>query len=169
MIMLNKILESILSQNKYKLYCDMDGVLVDFEKGYEDLTKQNIRGQYIKGDNDFWKPIKDAGYKFWSNLEWMSDGKQLWDYIKQYNPKLLTAPSREESSRIGKQKWVNKHIPGTPIIFKKAEEKKDLATPTSVLIDDREDNIQKWIDAGGIGIHHTSTLSTIKELQKLKL
>lgn len=169
MILLNKILESVLSKNKYELYCDMDGVLVNFEKGYEDLTSKNIKDQHIKGDEDFWEPIKNAGSKFWSNLEWMPDGKQLWNYIKKYNPELLTAPSREESSRIGKQEWVDKHIPGTSIIFKKAQNKKDLANPNTILIDDRKDNIDKWIEAGGIGIHHTSTSSTLKKLKKLKL
>jgi hypothetical protein len=37
------------------------------------------------------------------------------------------------------------------------------------LIDDRKDNIQQWIDSGGIGILHTSTASTIKQLEKLGL
>jgi hypothetical protein len=54
-------------------------------------------------------------------------------------------------------------------IFKQAKDKKDLAEPNAILIDDRKDNIQQWIDAGGIGIRHISTESTIKQLQKLGL
>lgn len=157
-------------EQQYKLYCDMDGVLVDFEEGYNKLTGRKAPG-YSSPYNkeDFWKPISDAGAEFWANLDWMSDGKQLWDYIKQFNPKLLTAPSREESSRIGKKEWVNKNIPGTPIVFKYAADKKDLAEPKAILIDDREDNIEQWIDAGGIGIRHTSATSTINKLKKLGL
>lgn len=158
------------SKQQYKLYCDMDGVLVDFERGYNDLTGKQTPGVDSTYDkDDFWGAITKAGVKFWANLNWMPDGQQLWSYIKQYNPQLLTAPSREESSRIGKLAWVDKNVPNTPIIFKQAKDKKDLAEPNAILIDDRKDNIQQWIDAGGIGIRHTSTESTIKQLQKLGL
>ena len=158
------------AKQQYKVYCDMDGVLVDFERGYNELTGKQTPGVDSTYDKeDFWSAITKAGAKFWADLNWMSDGQQLWDYIKQYNPKLLTAPSREKSSEIGKKEWVDKHIPGTPIIFKQAKDKKDLAEPNAILIDDRKDNIQQWIDAGGIGIRHTSTASTIKQLQKLGL
>ena len=99
----------------------------------------------------------------------MEDGQQLWDYIKQYSPTLLTAPSREKSSEIGKQEWIDKNIPGTPVEFRQAHKKQELATPNAILIDDREDNIERWIEAGGIGIRHTSAASTIKKLNQLGL
>jgi len=158
------------AEQQYKVYCDMDGVIVDFERGYNDLTGKQTPGVDSTYDkNDFWSAITKAGAKFWADLNWMPDGKQLWSYIKQYNPSLLTAPSREKSSEIGKQEWIDKNLPGTPVIFKQAKDKKDLAEPNAILIDDRKDNIQQWIDAGGIGIRHTSTESTIKQLQKLGL
>ena len=158
------------AQQQYKVYCDMDGVLVDFERGYNELTGKQTPGvDSTYNKEDFWGAITKEGAKFWANLNWMSDGKQLWSYIKQYNPELLTAPSREESSRTGKLAWVDKNIPNTHVIFKQAKDKKDLAEPNAILIDDRKDNIQQWIDAGGIGIRHTSTESTIKQLQKLGL
>ena len=155
-------------KGKYKIYCDMDGVLVDFDKGYEDLTGQNIRNTFVSG-NDFWEPISKAGSKFWSELEWMKDGKQLWDYIKKYNPPLLSAPSREESSRIGKQEWVDANLPGVQLILRAAEKKKEFANPSSILIDDREKNIKEWEEAGGIGILHKSASDTIEKLKKLGL
>ena len=37
MIKLKELLEEI-ENNKYTIYCDLDGVLVDFDKGYKDLT-----------------------------------------------------------------------------------------------------------------------------------
>ena len=36
-----------------------------------------------------------------------------------------------------------------------------------ILIDDMEKNIQQWRDNGGIGILHTSTADTIKQLKEL--
>jgi cytidyltransferase-like protein len=156
-------------KEKYELYCDMDGVLVDFERGYEELTGKNIRGNHVKGDGDFWQPITDAGVEFWTKLKWMSDGKQLWDYIKKHKPSLLSAPSREESSRIGKHIWVENNIPGVNLILRAADKKQEFASPNAILIDDRADNVQRWKDAGGVGIHHISAENTINELEKLGL
>jgi cytidyltransferase-like protein len=156
-------------KEKYEVYCDMDGVLVDFERGYEELTGKNIRGNHVKGDGDFWQPITDAGVEFWTKLKWMSDGKQLWDYIKKRKPNLLSAPSREESSRIGKHIWVENNIPGVNLILRAADKKQEFASPNAILIDDRADNVQRWKDAGGVGIHHTSAENTINELEKLGL
>ena len=152
----------------YKIYCDMDGVLADFESGYEELTGIDLRGEFKKGD-DFWDPIKVAGVGFWAGLKWMSDGQELWDYLKPFNPVLLSAPSREQSSRIGKHVWVKHKIPGTKLILRYAKQKQELATPESILIDDRQINIDQWEAAGGIGILHTSTANTIQQLQKLGL
>ena len=152
----------------YKIYCDMDGVLADFESGYEKLTGIDLRGEFQKGD-DFWDPISKAGVGFWAGLKWMPGGQELWAYLKPYDPVLLSAPSREESSRIGKAVWVKHKIPGTKLILRYASQKQELATPESILIDDRQVNIDQWEAAGGIGILHTSTANTIQQLQKLGL
>ena len=69
----------------YKIYCDMDGVLADFESGYEELTGIDLKGEFKKGD-DFWDPIKVAGVGFWAGLKWMPGGQELWDYLKPFNP-----------------------------------------------------------------------------------
>jgi hypothetical protein len=145
----------------------MDGVLVDFEKGYKELTGEDA--SYNTNPEEFWAPITKAGASFWIKLQWMHDGKQLWEFIKPYNPLLLSAPSREESSKIGKFTWVKRNIPGTKLILRSAERKQEFATPNSILIDDRADNIQRWKDAGGIGIVHTSAADTIQQLKKLGL
>ena len=173
---LNKIKREVLKEiyninenQKYELYCDMDGVLVDFERGYEELTGKDIRGNHVKGDADFWQPIADAGVKFWARLKWMPDGKQLWDYIIKHKPNLLSAPSREKSSKIGKHVWVKNNTPGVNLILRAADKKQEFASPNAILIDDRADNIQRWKDAGGIGILHTSAENTINELEKLGL
>ena len=153
----------------YKIYCDMDGVLVDFESGYEKLTGIDLKGEYRPDVEDFWKPIEQAGVKYWASLKWMPDGKQLWSYIKPYTPELLSAPSKSESSKIGKYVWVKNNLPGTKLILRYASRKKELATPESILIDDRQVNIDQWEAAGGIGILHTSADDTIQQLQKLGL
>jgi hypothetical protein len=146
----------------------MDGVLVNFDKGYLELTGKDITGEFFS-DSHFWDPINNAGKKFWVELEWQPDGKQLWNYIKKYGPKLLSAPSRQDDSRVGKHEWVERELPGVPLLLRTAKHKKDFATSTSILIDDRIDNIQGWRDAGGIAIHHVSTKHTIDQLKVLDL
>ena len=146
----------------------MDGVLVDFDKGYKDLTGVELDGEH-RSDDHFWDPINDAGYDFWINLPWASDGKRLWTYIEKYGPELLSAPSRQTESRVAKNDWVNRELPGTHLILRSAKHKKDFAAPNAILIDDRMDNIQGWRDAGGIGIHHINTKHTIDQLKSLGL
>ena len=154
----------------YTIFCDMDGVIVDFERGYYELTGKHT-SQVLDGSNEFWKPLEDEGALFWATLPRMPDGKQLWDYIKKYKPYILTAPSLDSSSRVGKEAWCKMHINGQykKLYFKAARYKSDFADENKILIDDREDTIASWNAKGGIGIHHTSAANTIKELKKLGL
>ena len=159
--------EDVKEKADYKIYCDMDGVIVDFDKGYKELTGREASFDTPK--EEFWAPIQKAGAAFWIKLQWMPDGKQLWEFIKPYNPQLLSAPSKDESSKIGKFVWVKRNVPGTKLILRSAERKQEFATPNSILIDDRADNIQRWKDAGGVGILHTSAADTIQQLKDLGL
>lgn len=149
---------------KYNIFCDMDGVLTDFDLAYFNLTGIDLGGQHLN-DKNFWDPINKGGVKFWSDMEWKSDGKMLWEHIEKYNPVLLSAPSRSNDSRVGKFQWVEKHLPGVTLILRSAERKRDFATPKSILIDDRKDNIDGWVESGGIGIHHKSAEETIEILK----
>ena len=147
----------------------MDGVLVDFEKGYKELT-----GTYSKNNPDnkaFWQPISDAGASFWANLDWMPDGEELWRYIKKYKPNILSAPSQDPSSRVGKEAWVKMNLKNNynKLYLYSRANKKLFAGENRILIDDMQQTINEWNAAGGIGIHHTSAANTIKELKKLGL
>jgi 5'(3')-deoxyribonucleotidase len=154
----------------------MDGVLVDFDKGYEDLTGLHTKHADVQDSNDFWNKFREGlkeknigEFEYWSRLDWMPDGKELWNYIKQYNPYVLTAPSRDPQSREGKHAWVERLDNMKNIYFKAAAFKSEYAAPNRILIDDRADTIEKWNKNGGIGILHTSTANTIEQLKKLGL
>ena len=99
----------------------------------------------------------------------MPDGKEYWDYIKKYNPKLLSSPSKENESRLGKRIWAKRKMPGTKVILAYSYNKKNYADGNSILIDDMKKNIDQWRAAGGIGILHTDAASTIAQLKKLGL
>jgi hypothetical protein len=173
---LKQVMKEEETPQQYEIYCDMDGVLVDFDKGYKNLTGQETHHVDLQGKDEFWgtfrqsledKKMQEKDY--WANLEWMPDGKELWDHIQSMKPTLLSAPSRDPQSRWGKRIWVKKNIPGTPLILAAASAKKNYANKNSILIDDRISNINEWNAAGGIGILHTSTSSTIEKLSKYGL
>lgn len=143
----------------------MDGVLTDFSDAYFKLTGVDLTGKHLN-DEKFWNPINNAGYDFWVNMEWMPDGKELWGVIGKHNPTILSAPSRSNDSRVGKFDWLKRELPGVPLILRSAKRKREFAASNHILIDDREDNIQGWIDDGGEGILHTSAKNTIKILKE---
>ena len=164
-----KITEDIQPQ-KYTLYCDMDGVLCDFEKRFEDLTGLSPNAYRDKnGLNKFWKTIDEDGVRFWVGMDWMPDGKQLYDYIKPNLYSLLSSPSSINSSRLGKRLWVKNKIPGTKLILASRKNKQDYAKENAILIDDLKPTIDEWNAKGGIGILHTSAASTIEQLKELGL
>jgi hypothetical protein len=166
----NKILEQV-EPKKYTLYCDMDGVLADFEARFEQysdgLSTDEYRDKF--GVSAFWKLVNDEGVRFWVGIPWMPDGKELYEYIKPNLYSLLSAPSSENSSRLGKRLWVKKNTPGTKLILAAAKNKQDYSEEGAILIDDRADTIKEWNAGGGIGILHTSAANTIQQLKKLGL
>jgi len=156
----------------YTIYSDMDGVLSDFDKRFMQFSDGIPPGQYEqrKGKEEFWKLIDDTvGVPFWAGMDWMPDGKEYWNYIEKYNPIILSAPSKNEESKYGKRIWKKRNMPNNKMILVPAWKKKEYATPTSILIDDRADNINQWEAAGGIGILHTDAASTIAKLKELGL
>jgi hypothetical protein len=166
----NKIVEDI-QPPKYTLYCDMDGVLCDFEKRFEKysggLTPNEYRAKYDL--NAFWKLVDGEGVGFWVGMPWMPDGKQLYDYIKPNLYSLLSSPSFDNSSRLGKRLWVKKNMPGTKLILASRANKQDYSRENAILIDDLSKTINEWNANGGIGILHTSAASTIEQLKELGL
>jgi len=163
---------------EYKIYVDMDGVVADFEQRFRDLAGMGPREFEEKyGKNAFWDFIDEGDNKlvFWVGIPPMSDAKQLIDYVSKYDYEMLTAPSLKKQSLMGKGLWMknqtNKGLfPSKPKVnYKSAKNKKDFAAPNNILIDDREDTINSWNAAGGIGILHTSAANTISQLKKLSL
>ena len=181
--------EEVKKPKKYYIFCDMDGVLVDFDKGYKDLTGVSTHHADAQGKNEFWKTFRD-GLKnsgeteehYWANLDWQPGGKELWDYISKYNPYVLTAPavnfdfpeelrySREHNESIkGKLDWVKRLPNMRKIYFAAAKNKAKFAGPNNILIDDRKDTIDSWNAKGGIGILYKSAPQVINDLKELGL
>jgi len=165
-------------QTDWKIYCDMDGVLSDFNKQLHDtwLAEYNKENktkfkdgwsfESKNGSKEFWKRVGEVGLKFWSDMPWMPDGKKLWNFIKNKNVEILSRPSRDQISRDGKKIWCEREL-GKDIKLTLSYHKEKLANPKSILIDDLKKNIDKWNKAGGIGILHKNTEDTLKKLKDI--
>ena len=155
--------------SKPKIYVDMDGVLVNFNKGFKDLegiSPDEYIDKYSKGA--FWKTLLKHP-RFFKDLEWMPDGKELWNFVKQYNPTILSAPVSEKNMphcKEDKTNWIKNHI-GDNVEIILDEDKGAYANENDILIDDREKNINEWQAADGVGILHTSTADTISKLKRI--
>ena len=155
----------------------MDGVLTDFDRMFTEtsgITPDEFRQKYPNDAPDdvlLWETIdKQGGLNFWSHMYWMKDGRELWEYIKNKNTEILSAPSKTipEHSKLGKKLWCNRFLgKNVQLNLTRASQKQEFAAPHHILIDDNEGNIKRWKAAGGIGILHESTTSTIAKLKSM--
>ncbi|NNE31893.1 MAG: hypothetical protein HKN40_05935 [Winogradskyella sp.] len=154
----------------FKIFLDMDGVIVDFDKRFEDqfgMPPREFENNF--GKDKFWEKIDSKGVGFWRGMDWMPGGQQLYNRVAKHDHALLSSPSRSDLSKIGKRMWRKDNTPNTKLILARSYNKKNYADKSNILIDDRADNIQQWKDAGGIGILYQSAEQAMKELDKLGL
>jgi hypothetical protein len=166
-------------KTEYKLFVDLDGVLSDFEKAAEHLMKEPFKFSRYNSDKEFQKrmwsainPHVKAGGKFWEDMDMLPDAKVLWNYVKKYNPTILTATGRQNQENVGVQKraWVKKHLGNYKVItVQDAADKVKHLVDNGVLIDDSPKAINPWNADGGIGILHTSAKTSIEKLKELGL
>ena len=179
---LNDIKLKQLKPEDYLLYVDLDGVFADLHKQIKKVTGHDI----IDNENDQANPHDDAAWRkfheimrtgenkqFFAQLEMMPGSDKLWNYIRKYQPKILTATGKLNPESVDRQKrdWVPRHLPGHGEIYTviASRHKAKYAWPDSILIDDRMKSIGPWREKGGIGILYKNADQAIKELQVLGL
>ena len=151
-----------------RIYCDMDGVLCDFEYAANKVTGQ-VWGGLTTGQD--WESIRKTK-NFWSTMPWKRDGRLLWNYIKKFEPHILSAYTTEDPNcKPGKNRWLrnNLGLSGSRINLVRRSEKRNFAMDgrrPAILIDDYPKNISDFKSAGGIGIVHSNTQTTISQLKR---
>ena len=153
-----------------KIYCDMDGVLVDLLSSIKKHLGTTKLNQGVL--DDFFNSDAGKSMEFWANCDRESGSKQLWKYIKQYDPHILSAcPSvcnKDKKVIKGKTVWCQKNLKIDPskVHIVQRREKKDFAKKGVILVDDNRKTCGEFAAAGGIAIYHTSSNKSIKQLKK---
>lgn len=141
---------------------DMDGIITNFVKGIcnahnrpdpyngdEHLGEFDMAKIWKMSNREFWKP---CDYSFWRTLDWMPDGKQIValveSLIDESKIRVLTAPSSNDGCYDGKKDWLRFNLPGYKMIA--GSDKEFCSAPHRLLIDDRDENVKKYIESGGI-------------------
>ncbi|GFH47468.1 hypothetical protein CTEN210_03943 [Chaetoceros tenuissimus] len=97
------------AKKKYKIFCDLDGVLVDFEGGVRRINRG--KGPDDLSPGQLWSSVARA-HKFFLNLSWTKDGKELWSRIVQegYVPDILTGLPNSKGAAQQKFDWCRKEL-----------------------------------------------------------
>ena len=155
---------------KFRILLDLDGVLADFDRGacevhrvpYMDMIAKRPLGKYLLGEavgcknaEEIKLPINEAGENFWYNLLPLPWFTKLLDLVKSITDDwhVVTDPGVFRGACGGKDRWIKKHFGGHFENFVLTANKHLLAKDKNViLIDDRERNCSKFIEAGGNAI-----------------
>ena len=139
------------------IYLDMDGVLVDFRQGCQELDA-------IEGYKVDWAKVHSAGIDFWANLPWTFEGERFYKWLEKFCDEegidlcILSQVNYDDGVN-GKIEWLmaNTKVPNKNIyIVKNGKAKAKYANEHSLLIDDFGKNIEHFIMAGGFGLKYES-------------
>jgi 5'(3')-deoxyribonucleotidase len=146
-----------------QIFLDMDGVIVDFDAGVRKRyngfewypTEWAIPYAQLGTDfKSFWRDLDHPG--FWRELTWMNDGKRIQAIVEPMRPIILTAAVMPYAGT-GKIQWLKREYPDVIkdkrfLIAGGHAGKAAVAGPGKILIDDKNENIDEWEEAGGMGI-----------------
>ncbi len=175
MISFKQFLKEVKTKGKpvYKIYCDLDGVLVDFLGGVQEtLHLPKTPDQYEI--DEFLATLEGSSVDWWASLDWTEDGKKLWGLLKELNTEILTAcPNQcklQPNVIKGKKKWCKKNLKmSTGVNVTTRRGKLRFVGENHILIDDYLKNVNEWKQAGGKGIHYRTARQTAKELKDIIL
>jgi 5'(3')-deoxyribonucleotidase len=185
-----------LKNQTMKCFLDLDGVLTDFD--WAAIKLHNCKNPWVdpanygkwgteemfgfKSKELFWAPMKEG---FWSSLQWTKEGKEILALVEgtfgYENISLLTSPCMTPGSVSGKVRWINSNLPSYKMKFLIGYQKHFCANENTVLIDDKDKNVDTFRIHGGKALlvprpwntgyskesrlveHLTAELSMIKE------
>lgn len=157
------------------LYIDLDGVICDFEKSYTKLFgKTPKQARDFKEFSPNWTTFVEGGH--FSNLDKFPGADLILKIADTLSKKgvnveiLSSSGGKKYHDLVMKQKleWLKKNnINYKANIVAGRRLKSDFANNDSVLIDDTDDVIESFNEAGGFGILHNDVNKTLQMLEIL--
>lgn len=166
------ILRSILNK-KYEtndsrpiLYCELDDILVDLEKGITNLLQTGYASEEYPPS--LLQRILRNTPNFYSNLEWTANGKELWSKIKKYKPIILTRKTHGAYQyEEGKRQWCAENLgEDIQVITCFSHDKPKYCIKNSILIDTKDRIKEQWELLLGKFIHYNTSLSDQQQQHK---
>ncbi len=152
-----------------QLFLDCDGVLADFDQGFDDLFGHRPdRNNPQMSARQMWRIIREAS-GFYKHLPMMDDAMALYDAVKHLRPIILTGIPLGTWAVPQKLAWRDRHFPGVPMVTCLAANKVDYCQPGDVLVDDTVKHMDAWTIGGGTFVIHTSAADSISQLKKLDI
>ena len=156
------------------IYLDMDGVIADFFGA----IKEHF-------DVDHWKSLYDReaafasliGTDWFMNLPKFKESNRIVTFVEEISNNdwgICSSPLRGDhnNSAYWKRRWLERNGYVPPLvenmIFTSNKHKyawNKLTRKPNILVDDRPDNIRRWIEAGGIGIVHQTDQDDVEVLE----
>ena len=161
-----------------QLYVDMDQVLVDFLGGAKEILGEDYTDKHYWSRQDApdkKQELDKHAPNFFRELNWMGDGKKLWNFVQEHSPKILSACPQTwaPTAKEDKHTWIENNLgihPSDVHLVSRHMKRKYAISESgqpNVLIDDNPKNIREWQSAGGVGILHVNSSSTIEKLKKM--
>lgn len=149
------------------IYIDLDGVLADF---YGEARRILGADYQAIPPASAWAKLQEIDC-FFQTLPLLPDALELWEGLQGKGALHILTAMPKPTGKLGtvpgdKRAWVRKHICArVPVLLvPHGVLKARYAAPGSILIDDLPRNVLAWQEAGGLGIVHTNTKSTLAVL-----
>jgi 5'(3')-deoxyribonucleotidase len=146
-----------------QLFVDLDGVLADFDTGFE-LCFGVRPNQDNYEPPGMWDLVRNHG-NFYRELPMMKDAHTLMRGLLVWHPQPIILTGIPHSiPRVVEQKiaWVEEHLGNQyPVICCPSVDKHKHGRPADILIDDRLKYSKHWINMGGIFIHYQDLNTTL--------
>jgi hypothetical protein len=144
-----------------QVFFDLDGTLSDLVRQAMSRWNRHVPMSQVKwrlweamgiSADEFWD---STDFEFWSTMPMLKDGMDLFRIANSYfdasDIGFLTAPTDHGSGcRDGKAFWVKTHFPGFEDRLFQGVDKAFIAGPSKLLIDDKDENVDAFHEAGGL-------------------
>jgi len=160
----------MLKQKIESIFLDMDGVICDFSKRYDELF--GVHPKEAEAKNNFYPLFLEfIKTKQFESLDLMPGASSGVDFLRKCSvpTQILSSTVNDELfDDIAKQKqiWLQKNaITFNPIFVPGKSKKKNYSTESRIIIDDTPSVCLQWREAGGIAIEHKDWNTTLTILK----